>query len=336
VISKAARERQAVVIDDVASSPIFMADPALPASKSEVALPMLVSGQLIGVLDLQSRQTQRFTADDLRVFQTLADQIAVSIRNSQLFSETIIAREEAERSNQVKSAFLASMSHELRTPLNAIINFTKFVARGVMGPVNEKQVNTLKSVIDGGEHLLALINDVLDISKIESGSLNLFVQDVNMNEILATAEKTAQSLLADKPVTFVQDAAPALPKLMGDQQRILQVVLNIVSNACKFTREGEIRVTASATSDEMLVSVSDTGPGIDPEDYEAVFEKFKQTETGLRQGGGTGLGMPISRSLIEAHGGRMWIEGAKGQGATFKFTLPLQAKIDPRIVTLES
>jgi signal transduction histidine kinase len=251
-------------------------------------------------------------------------------------AELETARQIAEQANQVKSAFLASMSHELRTPLNAIINFTKFVARGVMGPVNERQISTLTNVITSGEHLLSLINDVLDVSKIESGSFSLFLQDVSMADIIASAEKTAQSLLVDKPVTFVTDIAPDLPSLVGDPQRILQVVLNIVSNACKFTDEGEIRISAEAKNDEIFVSIADTGPGIDPADYEAVFEKFKQTQTGLRQGGGTGLGMPISKSLIEAHGGRLWIEGKQSQGTIFKFMLPLQAKVDPQFVTVET
>lgn len=245
------------------------------------------------------------------------------------------ARELAEQANQVKSAFLASMSHELRTPLNAVINFTKFVMRGVMGPVNEKQIAALNNVITSGEHLLSLINDVLDISKIESGSLSLYLQDVNMRDVIKSAEKTAQSMLEDKPVSLEVDIAPDLPVLIADPQRILQVVLNIVSNACKFTDEGKIVISVRVENEEFLVSISDTGPGIDPDDYPAVFEKFKQTQTGLRQGGGTGLGMPISKSLIEAHGGRLWIESAQGQGTIFKFTLPLQAKLDPTIVTLE-
>lgn len=239
----------------------------------------------------------------------------------------IAARERAERSDQVKSAFLAAMSHELRTPLNAIINFTKFVVKGVMGPVNERQVETLDKVADSGKHLLNLINDVLDISKIESDSLNLFIEDdVDIGQIVASAAATAESLLAGKPITVQCDVDPELPLIWGDKQRILQIMLNIVSNACKFTDEGTIKISAYRDAHEIHLAVEDTGPGIAPEDYDTVFQTFKQTTTGLRQGSGTGLGMPISKSLTEAHGGRMWLKSEVGKGTTFFVVLPLKSE----------
>ena len=327
LVPKAARNKEIVVINDTVASSDHFKNPILPDTRSEAALPMMVSGRLIGVLDLQSDMVDRFTPDDLRVLQILSDQVAVSIRNSQLFAETEAARQQAEQADQVKSMFLASMSHELRTPLNAIINFTKFVSRGVMGEVNEKQKETLDNVVDSGEHLLALINDVLDISKIEAGSLTLFKEDgLDVAEIIEQAQKTAQGLLEDKSVVLNIEIEPDLPTITGDHQRIMQIVLNVLSNACKFTKEGEIKITATHQNDNLLVSVADTGPGITLEDQEAVFEKFKQTHTGLRQGSGTGLGMPISRSLVEAHGGKLWVESELGKGSVFKFTLPIQAE----------
>jgi signal transduction histidine kinase len=239
----------------------------------------------------------------------------------------IAARERAERSDQVKSAFLAAMSHELRTPLNAIINFTKFVVKGVMGPVNDRQVETLNKVADSGKHLLNLINDILDISKIESGSLNLFIEDdVNIGQLVTSAASTAESLLVGKPVSVICDVDPNLPLMWGDKQRILQILLNVVSNACKFTDEGYIRISAHQRGGEMHLAVEDTGPGIAVEDYATVFQAFKQTNTGLRQGSGTGLGMPISRSLAEAHGGRMWLKSEVGKGSTFFVVLPLKSE----------
>jgi signal transduction histidine kinase len=238
------------------------------------------------------------------------------------------AKEEAERASLVKSAFLASMSHELRTPLNAIINFTKFVAKGSMGPVNEEQSETLYEVIDSAKHLLSLINDVLDMSKIESGSLSLFIENnVELPAILDTVIRTAKGLLAEKPVTLETDIAPDLPPLRGDRQRILQVLLNIMANACKFTEAGHIKLRARQVDDEIIFAVEDTGPGITLQDQPAVFEAFKQTETGLRQGGGTGLGMPISKNLVEAHGGRLWLESEPGKGTTFFVALPIESAI---------
>lgn len=244
----------------------------------------------------------------------------------QRITETQAARDEAERANHVKSAFLASMSHELRTPLNSVINFSKFVVKGVMGPVNERQEEALNKVINSARHLLQLINDVLDMSKIESGSLNLFVEnDVNLNDILQTVASTAEGMLSEKSVALELEVPDSLPCIVGDKKRILQVMLNVVSNACKFTEQGHIKIKAAQQNGHINLMVEDTGPGIAPEDYESVFQPFKQTETGLRQGSGTGLGMPISKSLAEAHGGRLWFESVVGQGSTFYVTLPVKA-----------
>jgi signal transduction histidine kinase len=237
------------------------------------------------------------------------------------------ARAQAERADQAKSAFLASMSHELRTPLNAVINFTHFVIDGDTGPVNEQQTELLTQVVNSGKHLLNLINDVLDMSKIEAGSLVLFIEDnIDLNALLHNAVSTGRSLLANKPVRLHIDIEDNLPLVRADRQRILQILLNIVSNACKFTEEGEIRVTALQANKEIVISIADTGPGIAPEDKAMVFEAFKQTTTGLRQGGGTGLGMPIARSLAEAHGGRLWLESEFGKGATFYIALPIKSE----------
>jgi signal transduction histidine kinase len=236
------------------------------------------------------------------------------------------ARARAERAEKVKSAFLASMSHELRTPLNAVINFTRFVIEGDTGPVTDQQAELLTEVVNSGRHLLNLINDVLDMSKIEAGSLNLFIEDdIDLNALLSSAVPTARSLLNGKPVRLQTSIDTDLPLIRADRQRVLQIVLNLVSNACKFTEEGEINITAYQQAGEIVVSVADTGPGIAPEDQAMVFEAFKQTTTGLRQGGGTGLGMPIAKSLAEAHGGRLWLESEYGKGTTFFLALPVKS-----------
>ncbi|MBN1562808.1 MAG: HAMP domain-containing protein [Anaerolineae bacterium] len=242
------------------------------------------------------------------------------------------ARERAEQADRVKSLFLASVSHELRTPLNAIINLTKFVGLGMYGAINDDQKDTLQKVEISGKHLLSLINDVLDISKIEAGSLELFIEEgLDLENIIQPAIETARGLLLEKNVTIHCTIEPGLPHLTGDEQRIRQIVLNLLSNACKFTEQGEIKVRASCHNDTILITVKDTGPGIDPSDHETIFEVFRQARSGVRKAEGTGLGLPISRRLAEAHEGRLWVESALGQGATFYVALPVQSTLEPTL-----
>jgi signal transduction histidine kinase len=262
-------------------------------------------------------------------FNTMTDKVNGLIGDLQgRIAEVQQARERAERADNVKSAFLASMSHELRTPLNAVINFTRFVIDGDTGPVTPEQVELLNEVVTSAKHLLTLINDVLDMSKIESGSLNLFVEDdIDLNAALKSAIATAHGLLRDKPVTLVADIPPDLPRLRGDRQRITQILLNILSNAARFTDQGQITVSVTPAPDgEVIIAVRDTGPGIAPEEQPLVFQAFKQTQLGTRKAGGTGLGMPISKSLAEAHGGRLWLDSTPGKGSTFYVALPIKAE----------
>lgn len=237
------------------------------------------------------------------------------------------ARAEAEQANKVKSSFLASMSHELRTPLNAVINFTKFVAQGDLGPVNDEQKDILGEVVDSAKHLLNLINDVLDMSKIESGSLNLLVEDgISLNEIFDSLTATARSLLLGRSVALKLAIPDDLPTIRGDRQRLLQVLLNVVSNACKFTERGEITIAAATSREQLTIFIRDTGPGIPPAQQPLVFQPFQQTSSGLQQGSGTGLGMSISKNLVEAHHGEMWFESTVGKGTTFYIMLPLESR----------
>jgi signal transduction histidine kinase len=241
--------------------------------------------------------------------------------------ELEIAVEAAERANQVKSQFLASMSHELRTPLNAVINLSQFVADGVMGDVNTEQSDALNLVVGSGQHLLGLINDILDISKIEAGAFKLFVEsNADLNPELKTVVATAETLIKDKSVKIVNQMDENLPPITGDKRRITQIMLNLVSNAAKFTEQGSITIRAQVQDDNILLSVEDTGPGIQPEDQQIVFEPFRQTENGLRVGSGTGLGLPISRRLAEAHGGKLWLESDPGKGSQFHVLLPICSK----------
>lgn len=331
VVARAAEAREAVVVEHAGGGEedewVDVAQTTLRRTRSEAAIPMLLGTRLIGVFDLQSNFPAAFPPEVVRVLTSLAEQTAVAVRNAQLFAETKSARAAAEKANSVKSQFLAAMSHELRTPLNGIINFTEFVADGTLGEVNEEQRNALREAIDNANHLLALINDVLDISKIESDSLKLFIEDgISLAEEFNSVLNTAKTLLGDKPVMLVTDLEADLPFLRGDRRRIRQIVLNIVANACKFTDDGSITLRAKRTGEDVIIAIQDTGPGIAPEDHPAVFEAFRQTGTGIRHGVGTGLGMPISKRLAEAHGGRLWLESAPGSGSTFYVALPIRSE----------
>ena len=330
MVPYAARTLESTLSNDVAKNSDYFVNPLLPETRSELAIPMLYGGMLVGVVDMQSEQVNRFREEDIRIMRTLADQIAIAIRNSQLFEETNAAKEQAETADRVKSAFLASMSHELRTPLNAIINFSKFLKKGIPGPVNQEQEELVGSIAESGQHLLNLINDVLDMSKIEAGSLKLYVESgIDLRAIIETAIQYTQPLLIDKSVELQQDIPADLPLMKGDRKRLLQVFLNILSNACKFTEAGYVKISVRTESDWLLLSVEDTGSGIAPQDVGDVFTAFKQTESGLRQGGsGTGLGMPITHKLVEAHNGRIRFESELGVGTTFFVELPIIAELE--------
>jgi signal transduction histidine kinase len=276
----------------------------------------------------QQQQLQSALAEQQRAqasLQELNEVLEDKVQQRTL--ELVQAKEQAEAANNVKSQFLASMSHELRTPLNAVLNFTQFVSSGMLGPVNAEQSDVLGKVVSSGQHLLGLINDILDISKIESGSLKLFVEsDVRLDHELLEVASTARVLLVDKPVELVTDITSPVPAILGDKRRIRQIMLNLLSNACKFTSSGQVILSLEAKNGHLLVAVKDSGPGIAPEHHELIFESFRQTEVGLKQGEGTGLGLPISRHLTEAHGGKLWLESNIGAGSTFFVSLPIYSE----------
>ncbi len=266
------------------------------------------------------------TQDEVGQLAKAFNEMANAIQQREI--SLLAAREQAERADKVKSMFLASVSHELRTPLNAIINLTKFVMIGIYGPANAEQVEALSKVERSSKHLLNLINDVLDISKIESGSLELFVEDgLKINEIILLAMETGKGLLMNKPIEIMLDLDPNLPLLRGDEQRVRQIMLNLISNACKFTEKGQIVIKSWQQNQEIIFSICDSGPGIDAKYHETIFEVFRQTKVGLRKSEGTGLGLPISRRLVEAHHGRLWVNSTAGEGATFFVALPINSTL---------
>ncbi len=284
-------------------------------------------------IESERRAELEYANDQLRQSEAMLEQ-RVRERTQELQiakDEADTARERAEEADRVKSQFLASMSHELRTPLNAILNFTEMMSLGFMGEVNDQQKDVLQKSLGSGQHLLGLINDVLDITKMESGMTKLFIEkDIDLYQELDTVIASVEALLENKPVTFVKKIDPDLPKITADKRRIRQILLNLLTNAAKFTEEGSITLRVENRGDEILASVIDTGPGIPKEQQELIFEPFEQTETGIRHGGGTGLGLPISKRLAEAHGGRLWVDSIEGKGSTFYVLIPAKAAIMTR------
>jgi two-component system, NtrC family, sensor kinase len=237
---------------------------------------------------------------------------------------------ELETASQHKSAFLASMSHELRTPLNAIIGFSQVLREGMFGEINEKQGEYLDDVLSSANHLLALINDVLDLSKVEAGQVELQMAPFSLRDALEGGVVMVRERATTNGVEVVLSVNPGVDVVSGDERRIRQVIVNLLSNAVKFTPVGgEVDVRAMQANGEVRVSVADTGGGIAAEDQERIFEEFQQTEEGLAQREGTGLGLALSKRLVELHGGRIWVDSELGKGSTFTFTLPVRGVLAP-------
>ncbi len=232
---------------------------------------------------------------------------------------------ELETASRHKSEFLANMSHELRTPLNAIIGFSQVLRQRLFGEVNEKQEEYLDDILSSGNHLLSLINDVLDLSKVEAGQVELEVATFSLREALERGVVMVRERASKSDVRLSLELAPDVDIVRGDERRVRQVVFNLLSNAVKFTPPGgSVSVAATRVDAEVQVSVTDTGAGIAPEDQERIFEEFQQTDVGVQQREGTGLGLALSKRLVELHGGRIWVESELGQGSRFVFTLPTE------------
>jgi signal transduction histidine kinase len=241
-----------------------------------------------------------------------------------LVHEIAVARDAAETANRAKSQFLANMSHELRTPLNAILGYTELMAEGTYGELCEEMLEVLKRLETNGRHLLGLINDVLDLSKIEAGQLVLELSDYCIQDIAQTVRSTLEPLAADKKLAFKVEVPAELPPGRGDGRRLTQVLINLVGNAIKFTDAGEVAIKTEANNGSFYVTVRDTGPGISAADQAKLFQEFQQADNAIaRKKGGTGLGLAISKRIIEMHGGRIWVESQPGHGSTFAFTLPV-------------
>jgi signal transduction histidine kinase len=327
VVASTALTRKPTLINDTLNRPDFVYVEELPDTRAEFAVPMIVGDRFIGVLDFQHNEPQAFTSDVLLVLTSLSEQFAVAIQNAQLYAEQRRVAEELRAIDNLKSQFLANMSHELRTPLNAIINFTRFVQSGMLGAINNEQRDALDRSLDSSKHLLSIINDLLDMTKIEANMMQLFIEeDVSIYAEIEAAVDAARTYLSEKPVELIVDVPNDLPFIVADRRRVRQILLNLMSNAAKFTQEGRIILRVRQQGDHLHFAVIDTGPGIAEEDREAIFLPFQQSAAGLRHSGGTGLGLPITLRLVEAHGGRLALESVVGQGSTFSFTLPIRSE----------
>ncbi len=304
--------------------------------QSVAGLPLKIGERIIGALVLQSEKPNAFHEDDIAVLQILADQIAIAIDNARSYELAQQAVREMREVDRLKSQFLANMSHELRTPLNSIIGFSRVILKGIDGPLTELQKQDLTSIYNSGQHLLGLINDILDLSRIEAGKMELHFEEVDIKALIESVMSTARGLVKDRPVQLIQRLPDDLPTVRADQMRIRQVLLNLVSNAAKFTEEGSITVAAETIFDEqgrrlVRISVIDTGPGISEEDQKKLFQPFSQVDASLtRKVGGSGLGLSISQALVHMHEGEIGLESEVGVGSTFHFSIPTWEQPQPQ------
>jgi signal transduction histidine kinase len=293
--------------------------------RSHVAIPLLRHDEALGAIAVTRHAPGGFTDDEIALLQTFADQAVIAIENARLLSELQRRTQELEVASQHKSEFLANMSHELRTPLNAIIGFSEVLSERMFGELTEKQDEYLEDIHASGQHLLSLINDILDLSKIEAGKMELELSDFDLPMTIDNALMLVRERAARRGIELHQTVDERLGQIQGDERKIRQVVLNLLSNAIKFTPEGgHIAVGARPVNGSIEVSVSDTGVGIAPEDQNAVFEEFRQVGTADKKVEGTGLGLALSRKFIELHGGKIWVKSQVGQGSTFTFTVPVR------------
>jgi GAF domain-containing protein/anti-sigma regulatory factor (Ser/Thr protein kinase) len=329
VIRQATRDRQPQAIADIRDEPPSpVREIAMRAGfRARLVVPLVDPDRVVGALVVRRKRSGIFPRDIIQLLQTFASHSVLAIQNARLFREIEEKSRELEVASRHKSQFLANMSHELRTPLNAILGYSELILDSIYGEMPEKARAVLERLQANGRHLLGLINDVLDLSKIEAAQLTLSLDDYSLSDLVHGVVSAVEPLAAEKRLAFKAEVAPDLPTGHGDGRRLSQVLLNLVGNAIKFTDKGEVAIRASAMNGGFTVAVCDTGPGIAPSDQAKIFEEFQQADSSItRKKGGTGLGLSIAKRIIEMHGGRMWVESEPGKGSKFYFTVPVRVE----------
>jgi len=330
VVGECATRREVVQVADLSSAaPSPLLDILLRTGvRAVLAVPLLHQSEVVGVLVVRRNQPGTFSLEVIRLVEAFAAQSAIAVENARLFGEIAQKSRELEIASQHKSQFVANMSHELRTPLAAILGYAELMQEGFYEPLGQKSLDALTRIRSNGKHLLGLINTVLDIAKIESGQFTLNMSEYAIESVVETVRSATESLAQNKKLTLKTEVAKSLPIGLGDEQRITQVLLNLVGNAIKFTDTGEVCVTAKAVNGHFNISVTDTGPGIPSEHQSRIFDQFHQVDSSnTKAKGGTGLGLAIAKQIIEMHGGRIWVESTLGQGSTFQMELPTRAEL---------
>ncbi|HEX5607701.1 MAG TPA: GAF domain-containing sensor histidine kinase, partial [Candidatus Binatia bacterium] len=292
--------------------------------RSLLSVPLLREQQILGGLTVWRRQTGEFKTEVINLLQTFATQSALAIHNARLFREIEEKSHQIEAANRHKSEFLANMSHELRTPLNAIIGFSEVLQERLFGELNEKQAEYTSDILTSGQHLLSLINEILDLSKVEAGRIELELAPFDLPLAIENARTFVRERAVKHGIALDVDLDERLGEYVGDERKIKQILLNLLSNAVKFTPEGgRISITANKTDTAVEISVSDTGIGIASEDQPKIFEEFRQVGGDYaHKKEGTGLGLTLAKKFVELHGGKIWVQSEVGKGSRFTFTLP--------------
>ena len=328
-LSRAIRERAPAQLPDLEKVPQLPLRDLLLAAGFRAALqvPLIGGDRVFGVLSIQKKTAGEFPASTVQLLETFASQSVLAIDNARLFREVEEQGRALALASQHKSQFLANMSHELRTPLNAVLGYAELLADGIYGELSEKARGVLERVQSNGKHLLGLINDVLDLSKIEAGQLTLAIDDYAMPAVVHSVVSATESLAKSKGLTLETSVPRALPMARGDERRLTQVLLNLVGNAIKFTETGSVGIEVALAGERFELAVKDTGPGIAEADQARIFEEFQQVDnSNTRKKGGTGLGLAISKRIVEMHGGAITVESEIGKGSTFRVALPVRVE----------